>query len=189
MYSKLLKEYGVSKRVSDVLFFVFLDDELEKYLPLFRQAVKQPISLKPFISELQKELNTGAFSHTTSAMYHFLATDDNFGIFTRDYVRRCCDMVEYITKRKVAPKLRLESEVEKKPLGRVIGLFNRQNARHFPNGLLEALAQFNEVIYCPAKHEHVTSEESRMFSVADAIAVTFITVRLCQQLDDFQRKY
>ncbi len=189
MLAKLISELGVCKRISQVLFLVFPDSEFANYSELFCDAVNHPNSLKPFISGLQKQLNTGAFSHTTSAMCHFLAMDNNFEVFTRDYVRRCCDMVEYIAKRKVAGRLRLGVEFEKQPLGRVIGEFKKKHSRQFPDGLLEALTKFNEAVYCPAKHEAVNKEEERKYSIADAIAVTFIAVRLCQQLDDFQRNH
>jgi hypothetical protein len=172
-----------------VLFVVFPDNEFAEYLDLFNDAINHPNSLKPFISELQKQLNTGAFSHTTGAMYHFLAMDNHFDVFTRDYVRRCCDMVEYIIKRKVAFRFNLEYQLDKQPLGSVITVFMKNFSRQFPDGLLEALSQFNMAIYRPAKHDSVSKEEERMFSVADAIAITFMAVKLCQRLDDFQRKY
>jgi hypothetical protein len=185
----LMQELGASGKICKVLITVFPDNEFAKHFALFKDAVSHPISLKPFISQIQKQLNVGAFSHTTMAMNHFLAMDSNFEVFTRDYVRRCCDMVEYITKRKVAFRLRVASMTEKQPLGKVITIFNKECAKQFPSGLLESLTLFNKDIYCPAKHETVSDEESRMFSVADAIAITFIAIRLCQQLDDFQRTH
>lgn len=187
--AKSVQELGVCEQISDVLFAAFPDNEFAEHFELFSDAVNQPDNLKPFISELQKQLNTGAFSHTTSAMYHFLAMDNNFDVFTRDYVRRCCDMVEYIAKRKVLGRLNLDSRFEEKSLGIVISEFKNKRSRQFPDGLLEALSQFNRAIYCPAKHDSVSKVDERMFSVADAIAITFIVVKLCQRLDDFQRKY
>ena|SRR3972149_5517120 len=183
---EVVQKLGVCKQMSDVLFTIFPDNEFAKYFDLFNDAINRPNSLQPFISELKEQLNTGAFSHTTSAINRFLAMD-SFEVFTRDYVRRCCDMVEYITKRKVAGRLRLELEIEKQPLGRIIGVFKKKHSRQFPDGLLEALTEFNKMIYCPAKHETVSKEDERKYSVADAIAITFIAVRLCQQLDDFQK--
>ena len=121
---EVVQKLGVCKQMSDVLFTIFPDNEFAKYFDLFNDAINRPNSLQPFISELKEQLNTGAFSHTTSAINRFLAMD-SFEVFTRDYVRRCCDMVEYITKRKVAGRLRLELEIEKQPLGRIIGVFKK----------------------------------------------------------------
>jgi hypothetical protein len=185
----LVEKLGVQRQINEVLFVVFPGDEFAQHFDLFKNAVNRPNSLQPFISELQKQLNTGAFSHTTGAMYHFLAMDSKFEVFTRDYVRRCCDMVEYIAKRKVLGRLNLEPKFEEKSLGIVISEFKNKHSRQFPDGLLEALSQFNRAIYCTAKHDSVSKQDERMFSVADAIAITFIVVRLCQRLDDFQRKY
>ena len=152
--ARIVLELGVCKRICDVLIASFPEDEFTKHLGLFKDALNQPNSLQLFISELQKQLNTGATSHTAHAMYRFLAMDNNFDVFTRDYVRRCCDMVEYITKRKVAFRFDIEHQVEKLPLGGVIRAFSKYSMQ-FPDGLLDALAQFNMAIYRPAKHDHV----------------------------------
>jgi hypothetical protein len=184
----LVQQLGVNEQISKVLFVVFPDNEFAQYFDLFEKAVKHPQSLQPFISELRNQFNIGTFCHTMGAINQFLSLE-NFEVFTRDVVRRCCDIVEWISKRKVAGKLGLRPEIEQKPLGVIIAAFQAKYAGRFPDGLLDTLALFNKVIYCPAKHEMVTNEDERKYSVADAIAVTFIAIRLCQRLDDFQKKY
>src|SRR3989339_1844784 len=101
---KLVQELGVNKQVSKVFFVVFPDNEFAQHFDLFKNTVNSPNSLKPFISDLRNQFNIGVFSHTMAAILRFLDLD-NFEIFTRDYVRRCCDIVEWITKRKVAGRL------------------------------------------------------------------------------------
>ena len=68
------------------------------------------------------------------------------------------------------------------PLGALIKKIQRDNTVLFPEGLLDPLALFNKLIWCPAKHEMVNQVDECKFSVADAIAVTFITVRLFEEL-------
>lgn len=184
---RLVQELGVHKEISDVLFVVFPNEEFAAYYDLFKNALAHPDSLRPFISGLQQQFNLGVTGHIMIAVRRFLALKD-FEVFTRDYVRRCCDMVEYFTKSRIA--LHWEPVVSKKPLGAVIQTLQRNGySRRFSDGFLDTLALFNKAIYCPAKHEMVPKEDERMYSVADAIAITFITVRLCQQLDDFHRKH
>jgi hypothetical protein len=183
----LVHELGVRKEISDVLFAVFPNEEFAVFYGSFKDALARPDSLEPFISELQRKFNLGVTGHIMIAVRRFLTLKD-FEVFTRDYVRRCCDMVEYFTKSRIAQNW--EPVVTKKPLGAVIQVLQKNGySRRFPDCFLDTLALFNKTIYCPAKHEMSTKEDERMYSVADAIAITFITVRLCQQLDDFHRKH
>ena len=186
---ELVSKLGVQNQVSGVLFAIFPGNEFVQHLTLFTDAVSRPISLKPFITALRKQLNAGACSHTAFAMCRFLDMDSSFEIFTRDYIRRCCDMVEFMTKCYAGHRLGLESEAKKKPLGSVINLYRKKASGRFPDILLDNLTNFNTAIYCRAKHDSVSEENERMFSIADAVAVTFIAVRLCQQLDRFQITY
>ena len=73
----LFQELGVNQQISNVLFIIFPNNDFTEHFDLFRNALKDPNNLKPFIAELQKQLNIGAFSHTTGAMYHFLAMDNH----------------------------------------------------------------------------------------------------------------
>jgi len=175
---------GVQKGIVYLLFSVFPDNTFEENLPVFREAVRQPSKMRKQIHEIGVQLGLGVTSHIMITAREFLPLS-NFGLFTRDYIRRCCDLVEQITKRLLAPKFGIT--LEHKPLGSVIEALRKTPKRGdqlVPKSLVHNLSLFNKVVYCPAKHDVLEKEEEHMYSVADAVAVTFISLKLCQRIHD-----
>lgn len=174
--------YGVQKVISDLLFSVFPNDSFKEHLTLFKKAITQPINLREFIFELGKQIGLGATSHVAIVARELLSLP-NFPMFTRDYIKRCCDLVELATKLQLASQLHID--VGHKPLGGVVKILHDSRYGNLvPKNLIHNLDSFNRKIYCPAKHEVLEDEGKHMYSVSDAIAVTFISMKLCQQIQD-----
>ena len=96
-------------------------------------------------------------------------------------MRRCCDLVEIAIKFLLAPKLRIN--VGHKPLGGVVKILrNERYDKLVPKQLIYGLDTFNAKIYCPVKHEVLGKNGKPQCSVADAIALTFICMKLSQKI-------
>ena len=179
-----LQECGVKKVLIDLLFSVFPGDSFKKYIDTFRDSIEQPSKMIS-ITELGIQLGERVTSHIMVIAREFLSLP-NFPMFTRDYMKRCCDLVEYTVKFRLAPKLGID--VGRKPLGTVVKILGEPRYENvIPKSLLYNLDSFNEAIYCPVKHEVSEKEEGHMYSVADALALTFVSIRLCQQIRDCAR--
>lgn len=171
---------NVQKGIAEILFQVFPKDSFEQHFDVFKRAVDQPSHLRASIIELEMQLNIGPTSHVAIVALELLSLQ-NFQMFTRDYMKRCCDLVEIVVKRLLAPELRIS--VGRKSLGGVVKILRDPTYDNIiPRDLAYNLDLFNAKIYCPVKHEVLDNKEAHMFSVSDAIAVTFICIKLCQQI-------
>ena len=171
--------------MADLLFSVFPNNSFRGCLETFRKAIDQPSDLSESLLELGLQLGLGATSHIMITAREFLSLS-NFHMFTRDYIKRCCDLVEHTVKLLLAPKLQIN--VGHKSLGGIIKILrNPRYNNMIPRDLIYNLDSFNATIYCPAKHEVPEKEEEHMYSVADAVVVTFIALKLCQKIQNFVR--
>jgi hypothetical protein len=104
------------------------------------------------VDSIRASLQLGATSHVAIRARAFLDLPQ-FHLFTRDYVRRCCDFVEHMTKDVLAERLGLD--VHGRPLGAVVSRLGqlREAADLLPSRLVGGLREFNRVVYNPAKHE------------------------------------
>jgi len=102
-------------------------------------------------------------------------------MFTRDYIKRCGDLVELFVKVRLVNKLPLCKL--NKSLGANVHVMQKQYSSIIPKELLDTLHSFDGLIYRPAKHEFV-SKEIKLFNVPDAVTVTFIALRLCQKIEE-----
>ena len=174
-----IQECGVKKVIIGLLLSVFPDDSFKEYIDLFRDSIKEPSKMIS-ITELGIQLGEGATSHLMVIAREFLSLP-NFSMFTRDYMKRCCDLVEYTVKFHLAPKLGIK--IERKPLGVAIKTLSKPKYdKIIAKNLLYNLDLFNKAIYCPVKHEVSGKEGEHMYNIADALATTFISIRLCQQI-------
>jgi len=174
--------YNVQKDIADVLFQVFPNDSFKQHFGIFEKAVNQPSWLSRYIIELENQLNLGLTSHVAIVARELLSLQ-NFQMFTREYMKRCCVLVEIMTKKLMAPQLQIN--VGRKSLGGVVKIFrNPIYDNLIPRSLVYNLDLFNAKIYCPVKHEVLDNKEAHMFSVSDAIATTFMSIKLCQQIQE-----
>jgi hypothetical protein len=150
----------------------------------FTLAVEDPSSFGKFIEELRTQFGLGVTGHVMIAVREFLSLS-NFSMFTRDYVRRCCDLVEYFVKSRLA--CRAGVRIQHKPLGTVLKMLRRR-MNGIPAELLDNLEAFNSKIYCPAKHDFSQKENEYKYNVPDAIAITFISIWLCKEIDQLCRR-
>lgn len=181
-----VRSHNVQSNVVDLLFSVYSGNSFSEYLSIFEKAVSQPSNLKDLIENLRVQFNLKLTSHIMIIMREFLL-QSNFSVFTRDYVKRCCELVEYITKYLLAPKLGIN--VGHKPLGSVINELKKPKyAELISRDLINNLESFNRLIFCPAKHEAMESDEEHKYSQADAVVITFIAIKLAKQLYDLQRE-
>lgn len=177
-----VQAFGVQKDIANILFQVFPKGSFRQHFGIFEKAVNQPSSLSRYITELEIQLDLGITSHIAIVARELLALQ-NFPTFTRDYMKRCCDLVETVTKVPLASQLKIDAG--HKPLGGIIKIMrNPKYSDIIPRNLLYSLDAFNAKIYCPVKHDVLDNKDAHMFSVSDAIATTFISVRLCQQIQE-----
>ena len=92
-----VQAYGVQKDIVNILFSVFPNDSFKEHLSTFKKAVNQPSNMSEFIFKLGIQLGLGVTSHIATAAREFLLLP-NFPMFTRDYMKRCCDLVEHAIK-------------------------------------------------------------------------------------------
>ena len=130
------------------------------------------------VNELGIVANVGLTSHTIVRLRSFIDAE-NFGGFTRDYIRRCCDLIEYLVKSPLAS--RCDTFVKGKPLGAAVSVLERSG---LSKDLVEKLQAFNMRIYRPAKHM-VPQEDRHMYSIADAVAVTFVCIDLARDIGNY----
>jgi hypothetical protein len=183
-FREYAQSHGVQRDIVDLLFSVYPGDSFSEYFSIFAKALNQPSNLKDLIENLRVQLNMSVTSHIMIAARGLLFAK-NFSMFTRDYVRRCCDLVEYITKFLLAPQLGVN--VGRKPLGGIIKALKKSKyADLIPKDLIHNLDSFNKIIYCPAKHEVSENEEKHKYNIVDAVAITFISMKLSKQLYDLR---
>jgi len=171
-----LREYGLQETIIDVLIGLCLKESLSRRVSILASATSQISGLKQLVNELGIVANVGLTSHTIVQMRGFLDFGDDFRDFTRDYIRRCCDLIEYLAKSPLAAMYKVN--VKNKPLGSVILSLKGSG---LPEDLVEKLNVFNTKVYRPAKHE-IPPEDRHMYSVADAVAVTFACLDLAREI-------
>lgn len=178
-----VQAYGIQKEIVDILFLVFPNDSFKEHSGLFKEAINQPSSMGTLIHKLEMQLGLGVTSHVAIAARELLSLQ-NFPMFTRDYVRRCCNLVEHTMKFLLLPKLRINAR--RKSLGALVKILRDPRYHQIvPRGLINNLDLFDEFIYRPAKHEVLENAEKHMFSVSDAITITFISIKLCHEIQNF----
>lgn len=173
------REYDIREEIVDVLIGVCPQESLTRYLHILPSIMRRISRLKELVNELGITANVGLTSHTIVRLRGFFETEDRFRDYTRDYIRRCCDLIEYLVKTPLATKL--EVEVRYRPLGSAVLVLERSD---LPKDLVEKLKAFNSKIYNPAKHE-VPQEDRGMYSVADAVAVTFACLDLAKEINNY----
>jgi hypothetical protein len=187
--ANMLEQMGVAEKIAQLLFQIFPDGSFAPHFPLLRKAVEEPTLLRTTINDFQIQMGLGVTSHIAVAARNLLDLAD-FPTFTRDYVRRCCDLVEFFVKNRLLRQagVNIEHRMHQKPLGAIVSEFRRKHLLHanFSSELLDKLEAFNMNVYRQAKHEYLDSGET-LFSVSDAVAVTFISIRLCYNIQEFCR--
>lgn len=178
-----LENCKVKKEIIDLLLSIFPSDSLTEYLPILKEAMDKPAALKNMVMQFEMMSGIGATSHIAIVARELLSFD-NFHMFTRDYIRRCGDLVELFVKTLLVNKLPLCSP--KKSLGANVRIMQKRYNNLIPKELLDALYSFDSSIYRRAKHEFV-GKETKLYNVADAVAVTFIALRLCQKIEDISK--
>lgn len=154
---------------------VFKGRSFEDYLPIVEETIADPTLLKDLPPRLRFALRIGEISHTAVRMREMLSIDPkDFAKFTRDYVRRCCDLVEIAVKVRAANILGFQ--IVNKPLGAVLSALQRANLPQ--SELIEILQHFNRLIYVPAKHKVTLAPQSQLYSVPDAIVITALALEL-----------
>jgi hypothetical protein len=187
--TNMLEQMGVAERIVELLFLIFPDGSFEPYFPLLRKAVEEPTLLRKTINHFQIQMGLGVTSHIAIAARNLLDLAD-FPKFTRDYVRRCCDLVEFFVKNRLLQQagIKMERYMHRKPLGSIVSELRNKHLLHTDGSsdLLDKLQIFNMAVYTQAKHEYLDSG-STLFRVSDAVAVTFISIRLCHNIEEFCR--
>lgn len=176
MKTDSLREYRIQEAIIDVLIDVCPKESLNRCVSILPSATSQISSVEQLVNELGIVANVGLTSHTMIQMRSFLRLGDDFRDFTRDYIRRCCDLIEHLAKFPLATKYKVD--VRNKPLGSVVESLKGSG---LPKDLAEKLTIFNTKVYRPAKHE-MPQEDKHMYSVADAIAVTFACLDLAREI-------
>jgi hypothetical protein len=188
--ARALEQLGVGKRIVDLIFRTFPNSSFEPFFPLLRKAVQKPTILNSTILEFQTQTGLGVTSHIAIAAREILGSAC-FPALTRDYVRRCCDLVEFFVKSRLLHEAgsEIERKMLQKPLGAIINELGRKHYVHSSasaSDLLGKLEAFNLDVYRQAKHDYLNSGD-KLFSVPDAVAVTFISIRLCHYIEEFCR--
>ena len=187
--TRALEQLGVGKRIVDLIFRTFPNSSFEPFFPLLKKAVQKPTILNSAILEFQTQTGLGVTSHIAIAAREILGSAC-FPALTRDYVRRCCDLVEFFVKSRLLHEAgaEIERKMRQKPLGAIINELRKHcvHASASFSDLLGRLEAFNLNVYCQAKHDYLNSGD-KLFSVPDAIAVTFISIRLCHYIEEFSR--
>jgi len=176
MKSDSLREYCMQEAIVNVLIDVCSKESLNRCASILPSATSQISSLEQLVSELGAVPNVGQTSHPIRQMRDFIRLRDRFRDFTRDYIRRCCDLIEDLTKFKLAPVRKVN--VKNMPLGPAILELKRSG---LSEDLVEKLTVFNTKVYRVAKHE-MPQEDRHMYSVADAVAVTFVCLDLAREI-------
>lgn len=174
-----LEGCGVKKEIVNLLLSVFPSASFKQYYPLFIEAMEKPASLRNTITEFEIQLGLGVTSHIAIVVRELLGLS-NFSLFTRDYVKRCGDLVEYFVKTRILEKLPCSKL--NKSLGNIIHTLRKRYNNKIPLELLNTLKLFDVLVYRPAKHKFDNLGRP-LFGVQDAIAVTFISIRLCQLIE------
>ncbi len=174
-----LEELGVKRHIAEILLSVIPNGSLVQHWATLRAAVRQPSHIARLVDDVGNQLGLAAISHAAMRARAFLDMPQ-FHLFTRDYVRRCCDLIEHVTRDFLA--LRLPITITNQPLGEVVRLLRRFEGGPVPKKLLDDLGQFNKRIYRPAKHERLS--EGALYNVADAVAITFIAIVLCRDIQE-----
>jgi hypothetical protein len=187
---KTLERLGVTERIAKLLFRIFPDGSFEPYFPLLRKAIEEPTLLRRTIDDFQIQMGLGVTSHIATRARDMLGSAD-FSKFTRDYVRRCCDLVEFFVKNRLLRQagMNVERRMHQKSLGAIVHEFRNRNLLHIDlsSDLFDKLEAFDRTVYRKAKHEYLDSGET-LFSVSDAVAVTFISIKLCDIIQMFCRQ-
>lgn len=174
-----LEEYGVRKEIAELLTSLFPAGSFNTHFPLFREAVEKPARLKSTITEFEIQLGLSVTSHIAIVARELLGLS-NFSMFTRDYVKRCGDLVELFVKTRLLRKL--PSYKLNRSLGSIVHTMKSRYGNTIPKDLLDALMSFDVLVYRPAKHRFDDSGKP-LFGIPDAVAVTFMSIRLCQQIE------
>ncbi len=178
-----LKNCDVKKEIIDLLLLLFPSGSFIEYLSFFKEAVEKPATLRKVVTQFEIESGIGVVSHIAIVARELLSFN-NFQMFTRDYIRRCGDLVELFVKTRFVSKLPLCSP--NKSLGANVRIMQKQYNNLIPKELLDTLCSFDNSIYRRAKHEFI-GKETKLFNVSDAVAVTFIVLRLCQKIEDISK--
>lgn len=174
-----LNKYGVNRDIATLLTSLFPAGSFKRHLPLFIEAIEKPANLKDAITRFEIELGLGITSHIAIVARELLSLS-NFSMFTRDYIKRCGDLVEYFVKTRLLCEL--PACKPNRSLGSIIYTLKSKYSAQVPKELLDALKSFDILVYRPAKHTFDSSGKP-LFALPDAVAVTFISIRLCQQVD------
>jgi hypothetical protein len=178
-----LENSGVKREITDLLLSLFPSGSFKEHLPLFREAIEKPESLRKKITQFELKSGIGAVSHIAIVERELLGLN-KFPMFTRDYIKRCGDLVELFVKTRLLDKL--PSCKPNKSLGNIIHTMQSQYSTRIPKELLDALKSFDLSIYRPAKHKFVGTEMT-LFTVPDAVATTLIALKLCQQIENISK--
>jgi hypothetical protein len=176
MKSDSLREYCMQEAIIEVLIDVCPKESLNRCASILPSVTGQIFSLEQLVNELGAVPNVGQTSHPIRQMRDLIHLGDRFRDFTRDYIRRCCDLIEDLTKSKLAPVRKVN--VKKLSLGPAIRELERSG---LSDDLVEKLIAFNTKVYTVAKHE-MPREDRHMYSVADAVAVTLVCLDLAREI-------
>jgi hypothetical protein len=178
-----LRNSGVNEKISNLVLSVFPQDSFKEHYTLFTKAIENPSNLRNVIIEFEAQLGLGLTSHIAIVAREMLDLT-NFSVFTRDYIKRCGDLVEHFLKVRLIEQFNLP--ILNKSLGSVVYALRKNRTDALPLKLLDNLRLFDLVIYRPAKHSFDDSGRP-LFSIQDAVAVTFVSIRLCQQMEQVVR--
>lgn len=175
-----LSKLKVHRQVIDVALIVFPGEAFEPLMDAVRDAATSPPRLGLLLTTIPPRIGVGFTSHTLITMRHMLELGPgSFSRLTRDYVRRCCDVVEISLKARAFSNGFIR-QGDKRPLGPIIRLLEEQEA--LPVALIQALSEFNAKIYARAKHEVTRQIVSHKFTTADAAVITVVAMKLSDEI-------
>ena len=179
--SRALENLGVQNDVISVVMLVFPGDSFKSLIEVVKDAAATTPRLNRMMGEVPPMIGVSLISHTLRRMRQLLSLGPaSFSQFTRDYVRRCCDVVE-ISLKQYALDRGVVSTKDKRPLGALISLLEKD--KQLSASLAKNLKAFNTRIYVRAKHEVTRDAGSQMFSASDAAVITIVAMKLGDWID------
>ena len=178
---RALESLGVQDDVINVALLVFPGDSFEPLIEVVRDAAATPPKTSRILGEVPPMIGVGLTSHTLIRMRQLLSLGPaSFPQFTRDYVRRCCDIIE-IALKQFALDRSIVSANDRRPLGALISLLEKK--KELSTSLAKNLKAYNARIYVRAKHEVTRAVGSQMFNVSDAAVITIVAMKLGDWID------
>jgi hypothetical protein len=131
------------KKIIDLLLKLFPAVSFLEYLPLFKEAIEKPETLKNVIIQFETKSGMGVVSYIAIVARELLNLE-NFYMFTRDYIKQCGDLVELFVKVHLVNRLPLCKL--NKSLGANVRIMQKQYGAIIPKELLGALHSFDGLI-------------------------------------------